>query len=67
MDCTRDLPARRNGLIKMLPDMAIMPDVLKMIVSARASHHMELGMGSELVLICDNNELPLETTMYTIS
>ena len=33
-DCTRDLPARCYGLIKMLPDSAVLPDVLKISVLA---------------------------------
>ena len=34
-DCTRDLPARCYGLVKMLPDSAVLPDVLKISVLAR--------------------------------
>ena len=33
-DCTRDLPARCYGLVKMLPDSAVLPDVLKISVLA---------------------------------
>ena len=42
-DCTRDLPARCYGLVKMLPDSAVLPDVLKISVLAR-------GGGASLVV-----------------